>query len=37
MNKSVDVNNLRQVILDTPEQFQEGFKLAAHIRLEGYL
>ncbi len=35
MNESVDVSNLRQVILDTPEQFQEGFKLAAHIRLEG--
>ncbi len=35
MNQSVDVNNLRQVILDTPEQFREGFKLAEHIRIEG--
>ncbi|MFA9262274.1 MAG: bifunctional phosphoglucose/phosphomannose isomerase [Undibacterium sp.] len=35
MNQSVDVSNLRQVILDTPEQFQEGFKLAEHIRIEG--
>lgn len=35
MDQSVDVSNLRQVILDTPEQFREGFKLAEHIQIEG--
>lgn len=35
MDQSIDKSNLRQVILDTPSQFRDGFKLAEHIKLEG--
>lgn len=35
MAHPIDVNDLRQVILDTPEQFAAGFELSKHIQLEG--
>lgn len=34
-NSGVDKANLRQVILDTPSQFEEGFKIAKDIKVEG--
>lgn len=35
MSHPIDVNDLRQVIVETSEQFATGFDLAKHIRLEG--
>lgn len=35
MSHPIDLNDLRQVILDTPEQFMAGFELGKHIQLEG--
>lgn len=35
MSHPIDVSDLRQVILETPEQFAAGFELGKHIRLEG--
>ncbi len=35
MNHPVDTNNLRQVILETPEQFAAGFELSRHIKPHG--
>lgn len=35
MSHPIDVSDLRQVILETPEQFAAGFELAKHIQLEG--
>lgn len=35
MGHLIDLSDLRQVILETPEQFAAGFELAKHIRLEG--
>ncbi len=35
MSHPVDRSNLRQVILDTPDQFREGFALARDVRLDG--
>jgi glucose/mannose-6-phosphate isomerase len=35
MSNPIDVSNLRQVILETPEQFAAGFELAQDIRVTG--
>ncbi|TXH07581.1 MAG: bifunctional phosphoglucose/phosphomannose isomerase [Candidatus Moraniibacteriota bacterium] len=35
MSHPIDVSDLRQVIMETPDQFADGFELAQHIRLEG--
>ncbi len=35
MSHPIDQSDLRQVILETPEQFLAGFELGKHIRLEG--
>ncbi|MFZ1626456.1 MAG: bifunctional phosphoglucose/phosphomannose isomerase [Candidatus Moraniibacteriota bacterium] len=35
MSHPIDTSNLRQVILETPEQFAAGLKLSEHIQLSG--
>ncbi len=35
MSHPIDISDLRQVILETPEQFAASFELSKHIRLEG--
>jgi len=35
MDQSIDKSNLRQVILETPEQFKDGFVLGSAIQVEG--
>lgn len=35
MSHPIDQSDLRQVILETPEQFSAGFELGKHIRMEG--
>lgn len=35
MNTNIDKSNLRQVILDFPNQFKNGFKLAENIKVQG--
>ncbi|MCL5114150.1 MAG: bifunctional phosphoglucose/phosphomannose isomerase [Patescibacteria group bacterium] len=33
--KKIDKSNLRQVIIDFPDQFKEGLEIAKHVKLEG--
>ena len=35
MLNPIDKSNLRQMILDSPDQFAEGFRIAKGIRLPG--
>lgn len=35
MQNKIDKENLRQVIIDSPKQFQEGFELAKNIKIKG--
>ena len=35
MHNSIDKSNLRQVILNTPKQFEEGFKIAKTTKVDG--